>query len=137
MDWKLHAPKLFIAQVCNSSVRIRKGLPTVRALGGLLFQRAWLQGVVLPGLSNVDDLYLDDGSGVIQLILLPKFRRPDVGAYMLVLGLVHARPGHPIVIKVHKLVDLSASPSREAMWSLEVIDSHHRFYDRQLPQTLG
>ncbi|KAJ0982362.1 hypothetical protein J5N97_010617 [Dioscorea zingiberensis] len=32
------------------------------------------------------------------------------------------------LIKVHKIVDLSAYPDREAMWQLEVIEANKLFY---------
>ncbi|BBN67779.1 hypothetical protein Prudu_181S000700 [Prunus dulcis] len=32
------------------------------------------------------------------------------------------------MIQVHKMVDLSASPDREAMWYLEVLEAYKMFY---------
>ena len=32
--------------------------------------------------------------------------------------------------QIHKMVDLSASPDREAMWYLEVLEAYKLFYQR-------
>ncbi|KAJ4979410.1 hypothetical protein NE237_010190 [Protea cynaroides] len=74
---------------------------------------------------------LDDGSGVIELVLskdsLPQEWK--TGMYVMVVGLYVARStGDFPLIKVHKIVDLSPFPDREALWLLEVIEANKLFY---------
>ncbi|KAG6486019.1 hypothetical protein ZIOFF_054589 [Zingiber officinale] len=35
---------------------------------------------------------------------------------------------YSMILQVHKIVDLSEQPDREAMWNLEVIEAHKLFY---------
>ncbi|KAG4974365.1 hypothetical protein JHK87_031186 [Glycine soja] len=98
-------------------------------LGGLLFQRPWLQGVLVSA-SDAGSLLLDDGTDLVELSLNSEFRhRPwKLGMYVMVVGGYAARPGKLPMIKVHKIVDLSSSPNREAMWYLEVMEAYKLFY---------
>eukprot|EP00250_Pteridium_aquilinum_P012280 c20619_g1_i1 orf=66-482(+) len=137
MDYSLAALKLLIGHL--------KALPTSlpppsssasatphMALGNLLFQRAWLQGVLVPGLGSEHKL-LDDGSGVIELIFSKEFQEQQwkPGMYVLVLGAYIIINGNSM-LKVHKIVDLSSSPDREAMWNMEVIEAYNLFYAKSV-----
>lgn len=46
----------------------------------------------------------------------------------MVVGAYFIRDDGTPMIKVHKIVDLSAHPDREAMWYLEVIEAYRMFY---------
>ncbi|XP_054812196.1 uncharacterized protein LOC129313265 [Prosopis cineraria] len=128
MDYSLAALKLLCAQLDSArEVSSRNGF----TLGGILFQRAWLQGVlVLAPNGDAGPFLLDDGTGVIELSLSGDFRlRPwRVGMYVMVVGGYVARTGEPPMVKVHKMVDLSSFPDREAMWYLEVLEAYKLFY---------
>ncbi|KAJ1385494.1 RecQ-mediated genome instability protein 2 [Sesbania bispinosa] len=130
MDYSLAALKLLCSQLKDA-----REVPSQNSftLGGILFQRAWLQGVLVSASNGHRDggpLLLDDGTGVIELSLSGEFRfRPwKVGMYVMVVGGYFARAGEPPMIKVHKIVDLSSSPDREAMWYLEVMEAYKLFY---------
>ncbi|XP_062107759.1 uncharacterized protein LOC133818740 isoform X2 [Humulus lupulus] len=101
------------------------------SLGGILFQRAWLQGVLVSVSNNGDHLLLDDGTGLVQLSPSADSRvRPwRIGMYVMVVGGYVVCPDDHPMIKVHKMVDLSAFPDREAMWYLEVIEAYKLFYE--------
>ncbi|KAJ7947917.1 recQ-mediated genome instability protein 2 [Quillaja saponaria] len=120
-------PERNIKTALTSKAKRRNSL----TLGGILFQRAWLQGILV-SVSDKDGgvLLLDDGSGVIELSLSGDFRRRPwkVGMYVMVVGGYIFRTGEPPMIKVHKIVDLSAFPDREAMWYLEVMEAYKLFY---------
>ncbi|XP_065865493.1 uncharacterized protein [Euphorbia lathyris] len=126
MDYSLAALKVLCVQLKD----VRQ-TPSQNALnlGGILFQRAWIQGIIVS--NNGDgDLILDDGTGVIHLSLSDVFRlrRWDLGMYVMVVGGYIVSTGEVPVIKVHKMVDLSSSPDREAMWYLEVLEAYKLFY---------
>ncbi|KAJ8750290.1 hypothetical protein K2173_014205 [Erythroxylum novogranatense] len=153
MDYSLAALKVFCVQLNDA-----RQTPSQNAftLGGILFQRAWLQGVLV---SNEGRLLLDDSTGIIELSLAGEFllRRWDIGIvpttlwrisshtlsvlitidifhltrtgmYVMVVGGYFVRTGDKPMIKVHKMVDLSAFPDREAMWYLEVMEAYKLFY---------
>ncbi|WRX33698.1 RecQ-mediated genome instability protein 2 - like 2 [Theobroma cacao] len=71
MDYNLAALKLLCGQLKDA-----RETPSQNALtlGGILFQRAWLQGILI---SNDDDdrLLLDDGTGIVELSLSGDFRQ--------------------------------------------------------------
>ncbi|XP_071723336.1 uncharacterized protein [Rutidosis leptorrhynchoides] len=96
----------------------------------LLYQHdgAWLQGVLV--VTNQSLLFLDDGTGVIQLSLSADFLLSNwtSGMYVMVVGGYFLHPGDVPIIKVHKIVDLSAFHDQEAMWYLEVIEAYKLFY---------
>ncbi|PKI78783.1 uncharacterized protein LOC116212342 [Punica granatum] len=126
MDYSLAALKMLSFQLTAA-----KQTPSQNALtlGGILFQRAWLQGVLV---SVIDEnrLILDDGTGTIELSLSGEFRLRGwrAGMYVMVVGGYIIRAGELPMIKVHKMVDLSAFPDREAMWYLEVLEAYRLFY---------
>ncbi|WCJ41686.1 hypothetical protein M5689_022536 [Euphorbia peplus] len=126
MDYSLAALKLMCIQLKDAAQT-----PSQNAfnLGGILFQRAWIQGIIVAK-DHDGDLTLDDGTGVIHLSLADVFRLRhwDLGMYVMVVGGYTVRTGEPPMIKVHKMVDLSASPDREAMWYLEVMEAYKLFY---------
>ncbi|OIW08523.1 hypothetical protein TanjilG_03199 [Lupinus angustifolius] len=128
MDYSLAALKLLCLQLKHVREVASQNSFT---LGGILFQRVWLQGVLVSS-SDGDDvpLLLDDGTGLIQLYLSGDFRHRHwkLGMYVMVVGGYVIRTGEPPMLKVHKIVDLSSSPDREAMWYLEVIEAYKLFY---------
>ncbi|XP_074572240.1 uncharacterized protein LOC141828681 isoform X1 [Curcuma longa] len=129
MDYNLAALKLFSGELkdarpCTSSSS------TASILFGILFQRAWLQGVMVSG-SDEGRFLLDDGSGVVELLFSAESQPQQwkIGMYVMVVGpYVAAQCDGIFTIKVHKIVDLSEQPDREAMWNLEVIEAHKLFY---------
>ncbi|KAH7352878.1 hypothetical protein KP509_19G068500 [Ceratopteris richardii] len=134
MDFNLPALKLFIRELKMASppapsISSAGSTPSVMALGNLHFQRAWLQGVLVPGCEHEGNLLLDDGSGVIELYFSKESQTHQwkAGMYVLIVGAYTVKDGTS-VLKVHKIVDLSSSPDREAMWNMEVIEAHDLFY---------
>ncbi|KAL5765627.1 hypothetical protein ACOSP7_016244 [Xanthoceras sorbifolium] len=127
MDYSLAAVKVVCAQLKDARNTLSQNAVT---LGGILFQRAWLQGVLISSPDDDGKLLLDDGTGVIQLCLSGEFRlRPwNPGMYVMVVGGYVVRTEDTPMLKVHKIVDLSAFPDREAMWYLEVIEAYKLFY---------
>ncbi|CAM8939830.1 hypothetical protein QQ045_017571 [Rhodiola kirilowii] len=126
MDYNLAAPKLLCAQLKDAR---KTSSQRAMTLGGLLFQRAWLQGVLV-SVSDDGRFLLDDGTGVIGLFISGDFRQHQwqAGMYVMVVGPYLMRDGEPPAIKVQKIVDLTAFPDREAMWYLEVVEVYKMFY---------
>ncbi|CAN1798033.1 hypothetical protein LINPERHAP1_LOCUS21540 [Linum perenne] len=106
MDYSLAALKLLCFQL-NGARQSPK--PKVLTLGAILFQRVWLQGFIVSDCGD-NRLLLDDGTGVIEILVTGEFRRRkwDVGLYVMVIG------GY-------------ALPT-EAMWFLEVLEAYKLFY---------
>ncbi|KAK3205830.1 hypothetical protein Dsin_019876 [Dipteronia sinensis] len=155
MDYSLAAVKVVCAQLKNARQTLSQNAVT---LGGILFQRAWLQvhfslcltllishpknfesdhqittgvqGILISSPDDDGKLLLDDGTGVIQLSLAGEFllRQWNPGMYVMVVGGYIVRTDDSPMIKVHKIVDLSAFPDRESMWYLEVIEAYKLFY---------
>ncbi|XP_015873527.3 uncharacterized protein LOC107407482 isoform X2 [Ziziphus jujuba] len=128
MDYSLAALKLLCSQLKHARETPSQSALT---LGGILFQRAWLQGILVYVSPDGDRLLLDDATGVAELHLSADFRlRPwNNGMYVLVVGAYVIRTGEPPMIKVHKIVDLSPFPNRESMWYLEVMEAYKLFYE--------
>ncbi|XP_031488502.1 uncharacterized protein LOC116256307 [Nymphaea colorata] len=126
MDYTLAALKLFCGQLQYARPT---SSPSAMTLGGILFQRAWLQGVLVSG-QDEGCYILDDGTDVIELQLSNEFQQEQwkKGMYVMVIGVYVVRPEELPMIKVHKIVDLSPQPDREAMWDLEVIEAYKVFY---------
>lgn len=103
------------------------------SLGGILFQRAWLQGILVSPASD-GGFILDDGTGLVELSLSgDSFNRQwKIGMYVMVVGGFFVGTGDISMIKVHKMVDLSPFPDREAMWYLEVMEAYKLFYQPEL-----
>ncbi|KAK3043605.1 hypothetical protein RJ639_001667 [Escallonia herrerae] len=135
MDYSLAALKLLCVQL--KLVR-QTHTQSAMTLGGILFQRAWLQGILVssPSVASDGRFLLDDGSGIVELSLSGDFgnRQWKTGAYVMVVGGYHLRAGDLPVIKVHKMVDLSLFPDREAMWYLEVVEAYKLFYQPLLEE---
>ncbi|CAK8576286.1 unnamed protein product [Lathyrus sativus] len=130
MDYSLAALKLLCSQLKDAREVSSGTLQNSFTLGPILFQRAWLQGILVSS-DGGGPFFLDDGTGVIELSLSGEFRQRQLkaGMYVMVVGGYFLRAaGEPSVIKVHKIVDLSSSPDREAMWYLEVIEAYKLFY---------
>ncbi|KAG6785450.1 hypothetical protein POTOM_011181 [Populus tomentosa] len=79
-------------------------------LGGILLQRAWLQGILVSN-DGGGRLLLDDGTGVIELCLSGDFRLRhwDLGMYVMVIRGYFVRPGET---PVRRMVDLWALPEQ-------------------------
>ncbi|KAL7084884.1 hypothetical protein ACP275_14G249400 [Erythranthe tilingii] len=132
MDYSLAALKLLCVQLGSAHQTTSQNAFT---LGGILFQRAWLQGVLVSTPSFSDGgrtarLHLDDGTGVAELFLSGDFlnRSWETGMYVMVVGGYFVGAGDAPMIKVHKIVDLSPFPDRESMWYLEVMEVFKLFY---------
>lgn len=127
MDYTLAALKL----LCSQLKHVRE-VPSQNGftLGGILFKRVWLQGILVSTSEVESTLLLDDGTGIIELSLSGEFRLRQwkPGMYVMVVGGYIARAAEPPMIKVHKIVELSASPDRESMWYLEVMEAYKLFY---------
>ncbi|CAK9312025.1 unnamed protein product [Citrullus colocynthis] len=128
MDYSLAALKLLCRQLKDARQTPSNNAAT---LGGILFQRAWLQGILVSVDKQNGKLILDDGTGTVDLSLSRDFRlRPwSLGMYVMVVGAFVVRTNEPSIIAVHKIVDLSKFPGREAMWYLEVMEAYKMFYE--------
>ncbi|BAH92315.1 uncharacterized LOC9270058 [Oryza sativa Japonica Group] len=140
MDYTLAALKLFGCQLAGATEAPPSesdGTSQAQMLYGIRFQRVWLQGVVV--LADYRDgaghILVDDGSCVAEITLTPKEAEGQPwreGMYVMVLGSYSGKESLPRanrpVIKVHKLVDLSAQPDRESMWYMEVVEAFNFFY---------
>ncbi|XP_071720008.1 uncharacterized protein [Rutidosis leptorrhynchoides] len=133
MDYNLAALKLLCIQL-KSARRTHDSSQSSLSLGPILFQRAWLQGVIisLPSSTTAGDgrFLVDDGTGVVELAPSGQNLNRDwnLGAYVMIVGGCVIRDDNFPLIKVHKIVDLSAFPHREAMWYLEVLEAYKLFY---------
>ncbi|KGN64872.1 recQ-mediated genome instability protein 2 isoform X2 [Cucumis sativus] len=128
MDYSLGALKLLCRQLKDA--RGTPSHPTAN-LGGILFQRAWLQGILVSVDKENGKLILDDATGTVELSLSRDFLlRPwSLGMYVMVVGAFLFRTNELPFIVVHKIIDLSKSPNREAMWYLEVMEAYKLFYE--------
>ncbi|KAI3743259.1 hypothetical protein L1987_60965 [Smallanthus sonchifolius] len=132
MDYSLAALKLLCIQLKAARPSNDSSQPPI-SYGPILFQRAWLQGVVIsvPSATDGDGRFLvDDGTGVIELLAPRDVLNRDwkLGSYVMIVGGCVIRNDDLPLIKVHKIVDLSAFPHREAMWYLEVLEAYKLFY---------
>lgn len=71
MDYSLAALKLLCVQLKDARESPSQNAVT---LGGILFQRVWLQGVLVSPPDDDGRLLLDDGTGVVQIYLSGDFR---------------------------------------------------------------
>ena len=74
MDYSLAALKLMCGQLKQAKETPSQSSFT---LGGILFQRAWLQGVLVSISHDRSTFILDDGSGVIELSIAADFLTQD------------------------------------------------------------
>ncbi|CAN6440877.1 unnamed protein product [Victoria cruziana] len=112
MDYTLAALKLFCGQLKYAR---RTSSQSAMTLGAILFQRAWLQGVLVSG-QDERCYILDDGTDVVEFQLTNEFQQEQW------------KTETHFFLQVHKIVDLSPQPDREAMWHLEVIEAYKLFY---------
>ncbi|CDP07001.1 unnamed protein product [Coffea canephora] len=138
MDYNLAALKLLCMHLKKAQQVISDSQSSF-SLGGILFQRAWIQGILVSAVPSSSStapsetgcrFLLDDGTGIIELILSGDFRNRhwETGMYVMVVGGYFIQTGDVPMIKVHKIVDLSAFPDREAVWYLEVMEAFKLFY---------
>ncbi|XP_059429025.1 uncharacterized protein LOC132162819 [Corylus avellana] len=132
MDYSLVALKLLCAQLKDATKMAPQNAMT---LDGILFQRTWLQGVLVSAPdenNNVEaPLLLNDSTGVVKLSLNSANSRLHpwkTDTKIFTLRIYSAGAVEPLVIKVHKIVELSTIPDREAMWYLEVMEACKLFY---------
>ncbi|KAF4361668.1 uncharacterized protein LOC115721757 isoform X2 [Cannabis sativa] len=87
MNYELAALKVFCEHL-KKAHEISSPSQKTMSIGGILFQRAWLQGVLVSVSNNGDHLLLDDGTGLIQLSPLADSRvQPwKIGMYVMVVG---------------------------------------------------
>ncbi|KAF7052057.1 hypothetical protein CFC21_060214 [Triticum aestivum] len=118
-----------------SSSPSRPFLSFARSLCPALTARCGRQGVVVRADYSVGDgrLFVDDGSCVTELMLRPEDAKGQPwrpGMYVLIIGAYIAPQSTESLpmVKVHKIVDLSAQPDREAMWYMEVAEAYNFFY---------
>ncbi|XP_060169708.1 uncharacterized protein LOC132600510 isoform X1 [Lycium barbarum] len=132
MDYTLAALKLLCSQLHYAKeTKTHQNQPAF-TLSGILFQRAWLQGVLVstPTTDPSGRFLLDDGTGIIELQLIGDFLPLswEKGMYVMVVGAYFVQKGSLPLVKVHKIVDLSPFPDRESMWYLEVVEVFKLFY---------
>ncbi|XP_015951827.1 uncharacterized protein LOC107476524 [Arachis duranensis] len=125
MDYSVAALKVVCSQLKHAR-EVQNHSQSSYTLGGILFQRVWLQGVLV----SDTPLVLDDGTGVIELSVSRDFlhRHWQPGMYVMVVGGYVVGTGDIPMVKVHKIVDLSSWADREAMWYLEVMEAYKLFY---------
>ncbi|KAK4709105.1 hypothetical protein R3W88_030030 [Solanum pinnatisectum] len=132
MDYNLAALKVFCSQLNNAKATTTQQSQAAFTLTGILFQRVWLQGILVstPTTDSSGRFLLDDGTGVIEIQLLSDFLTLSwvKGMYVMVVGLYFVQKGSLPLVKIHKIVDLSPFPDRESMWYLEVIEVFKLFY---------
>ncbi|PON98746.1 RecQ-mediated genome instability protein [Trema orientale] len=135
MNYSLAALKVLCEQL-KEAREMASQTQKAMSLGGILFQRVWLQGILVSVVEENNHFVLDDGTGLIQLSLSADarlLRSWTLGMYVMVVG-AYVLPTststdhHLPIVKVHKMVDLSGFPDREAMWYLEVIEAYKLFY---------
>nr|BAF36361.1 hypothetical protein [Ipomoea trifida] len=91
MDYSLGALKILCSHLTTATEATSHSQPAF-SLGGILFQRAWLQGVLVSKPSPSNDagrFLLDDGTGVIELKLSGDYLQNDaweLGMYVMVVG---------------------------------------------------
>ncbi|TYK00710.1 recQ-mediated genome instability protein 2 [Cucumis melo var. makuwa] len=99
MDYSLAALKLLCRQLKDA-----RGTPShaTATLSGILFQRAWLQGILVSVDKENGKLILDDGTGTVELSLPRNFLlRPwSLGMYVMVVGAFLFRTNEPPFISV-------------------------------------
>ncbi|KAG1347512.1 hypothetical protein COCNU_06G013410 [Cocos nucifera] len=100
MDYSLAALKLLCCQLKDAHPTT--SFPSAMTLYGILFQRAWLQGVLVSGWEE-GRFVLDDGSDVIELGMSSESRPQEwkTGMYVMVVGHFVAAPaqsgGFPLI----------------------------------------
>ncbi|XP_037422447.1 uncharacterized protein LOC119287055 [Triticum dicoccoides] len=142
MDYSLAALKLLASQLAGSTTApSSEGSSPAQMLFGIRFQRAWIQdgngGVIVRVDYSTGDngsLFVDDGSCVTEFMLRSEDAKGQPwrpGMYVLIIGAYIAPESTENLpaVKVHKIVDLSTQPDREAMWYMEVAEAYNLFYE--------
>ncbi|KAG0564836.1 hypothetical protein KC19_8G144000 [Ceratodon purpureus] len=129
MDYSVAAVKMYVTHLkpAKPAKELTSNGGSAFAIGSLIFQRVWLQGVLVQESENTS-LSLQDGTGVLPLQIGQEALKP--GMYVLVVGAyLLGADGSPFLL-VHKIVDLSSNPDRDTFWRLEVAEIHKLFYDK-------
>jgi RecQ-mediated genome instability protein 2 len=95
--------------------------------------KVWIQGVLISVRDEKDVTWytVDDGTGVLaaklsaaarQRVMTPG-ERGAPGDYVLIVGKVKAHAKLGRIVLLHTVIDLSAQPDREAVWSMQVIEA--------------
>ncbi|KAG0608879.1 hypothetical protein M758_8G140100 [Ceratodon purpureus] len=129
MDYSVAAVKMYVTHLkpAKPAKELTSNGGSAFAIGSLIFQRVWLQGVLVQESENTS-LSLQDGTGVLPLQIGQEALKP--GMYVLVVGAyLLGADGSPYLL-VHKIVDLSSNPDRDTFWRLEVAEIHKLFYDK-------
>jgi hypothetical protein len=121
MDYGKPAAKLFASDMLRACQVTADGASA--QVGNLLFQRVWVQGIIVKKMAGSRFL-LDDGSAILTLHLPPSLPPPHVGSMALVIAALKASGE----LKVHKIVDLDGDANRESLWNLEVAEVHRLYY---------
>ncbi|XP_048569189.1 uncharacterized protein LOC125550271 [Triticum urartu] len=138
MDYSLAALKLLASQLAGSTTApSSEDSSPAQMLFGIRFQRAWIQGVIVRVDYSTGDngsLFVDDGSCVTEFMLRSEDAKGQPwrpGMYVLIIGAYIAPESTENLpaVKVHKIVDLSTQPDREAMWYMEVAEAYNFFYE--------
>ncbi|KAF6987534.1 hypothetical protein CFC21_005170 [Triticum aestivum] len=129
MDYSLAALKLLASQL-EGSTSFEGSSPA-----------QMLQGGVVRADCTIGDarLFVDDGaSSVTELMLRPEDAKGPwrPGMYGLIIGAYIADWESLPMVKVHKIVDLSAQPDREAMWYMEVAEAYN-FFNKAVASRAG
>ncbi|KAF3657073.1 putative GDSL esterase/lipase-like [Capsicum annuum] len=103
MDYNLAALKVFSSHLNNAKETITQQSQPAFTLSGILFQRVWLQGILVstPTTGSSGRCFLDDGTGVVELQLLGDFVSLswEKGMYVMVVGLYCVQKGGLPLIK--------------------------------------
>ncbi|XP_028077895.1 uncharacterized protein LOC114279813 isoform X5 [Camellia sinensis] len=130
MDYSLAALKLLCVQL-NSARQTPS--QSAMSLGGILFQRAWLQGVLVSIASGDGDgggsFLLDDGTGVIELSLSGDFLNLpwNLGMYVMVVGGFFVRTAEIPIIKFTEVNVVHLNVLRFTKW----LTFHHFLIEKQ------
>ncbi|XBJ14155.1 hypothetical protein VPH35_006239 [Triticum aestivum] len=132
MDYSLAALKLLASQL-EGSTSFEGSSPAQMLLVP--------QGGVVRADCTIGDarLFVDDGaSSVTELMLRPEDAKGPwrPGMYGLIIGAYIADWESLPMVKVHKIVDLSAQPDREAMWYMEVAEAYN-FFNKAVASRAG
>jgi len=114
----LFYPKFFVKQL-ETATPVAEQRGTFDCAGVRGFQRVWVQGISLGPRTEGPGWLLDDGTGVAHVIDTQV--SVPAGGYAMVLGRFVIVEGC-VCLKRHKIVDLSAQPNRESLWTLEVVE---------------
>ncbi|XP_044354697.1 uncharacterized protein [Triticum aestivum] len=154
MDYSLAALKLLASQLEGSTSFEGSSPAQMLLVPSYSISRKWVicpafaltarcgrQGGVVRADCTIGDarLFVDDGaSSVTELMLRPEDAKGPwrPGMYGLIIGAYIADWESLPMVKVHKIVDLSAQPDREAMWYMEVAEAYN-FFNKAVASRAG